>query len=279
MFTDIDIYLRDIAQYATPTEEDNQRWLVQGDVHRVIERNLRLVVKIAKRWEGRGLALDDLIQEGTLGLIEAVYSYDVIRGRLSTYLSWTIERFIRDALNRRYEVMKLPLWRVERVAKSRRMWSKQYPDKELASAPIALIADCLGTSENVARDICADMLEIERVDHVQSLMTPLTESEQETTLADILEADSAWQPEIVVLQEAEQHGVWEWLSALLPMERVVIVKRFGLEQDEEPWTQEATAHFLHMGVVRLRSLEERALLKLRRAAYLSQQWTQETSVA
>lgn len=277
--TDIETYLHDIAQYAVPTEEQLHQWLMQGDVYRVIVSNLRLVVAIAKRWEGRGIELNDIIQEGTLGLIGAVQSYDPTRGRLSKHLGWHIERAIRDALNRRYEVMKLPFWRVERVARLRRRWAEHYPEQELSSASLALIATCLGIAEDGARDVLEDMLEIERVNHVQSLMTPLTtEQDQESTLADVLEADAASQPDQVVLQEAERHGVWEWLSLLTAMERFIIVKRFGLEDDEEPWTQEAVARHLHIGTERMRSMEARAMMKLRRAASLSRD-IREMSVA
>lgn len=271
MFTaDIALYLRDIAQYPTPTEEDNQRWLVQGNVQRVIERNLRLVVTIAEKWQGRGLALEDLVQEGTFGLMRGVQLYDPTKGALSSYLGAFIKGYIRNALRQRYRVMGMPLYRVARVVRLRRLWSEQYPHKELASASLSQIAACLDISEDDARAVYADLIEIDHVDHVQSLMTPLTEGDQEMTLADVLEADSSSQPEQVMVQEADRQGIRQWLSLLLPFERFVIVKRFGLEEDEEPWTQEAVAQELHIGVRRIRSLEERAMLKLRRAAFLSQ---------
>lgn len=276
MLTDITAYRSMIRQYPLLSPEQVTFLLAQGRVDEVVNANLRLVVDIAYHYERPGVSLDDLIQEGNLGLLHAVEKFEPSKGfTLATYATWWIRRSMHAFLAHQTTGLKIPQYRLEQLGQLRRWCAKEYPGLDIFSCPVPQLAIALGWDEATIQEL----LDIARLSQVVSLEIPVSD-EDETTLADMLEADDTEQPERAVLQAAEQTTVREWLAVLSGLERFVIVRRFGLlNEDEEPWTQEAIATALHIGIPRTRSLEERALLKLRRVAHLAQSQARERSVA
>ena len=255
------VYLKEIGRVPLLTTEEEQvlaMRIADNDPEakkRLAEANLRLVVSIAKRYVGRGMAFLDLIQEGNLGLIKAVDKFDYTKGfKFSTYATWWIRQAITRAIADQARTIRIPVHMVETINKVKKT-STQLLHKNGHDPSAEEIADELGMSPDKVREILR--LSQEPV----SLETPIGE-EEDSHLGDFIPDDDAPAPaeaaSLILLKE--QLG--EVLSTLTEREEKVLRLRFGLEDGRSRTLEEVGKEF-NVTRERIRQIEAKALRKLR----------------
>jgi len=260
------IYMRDISQHEllTASEEvELAKQILAGDEQarqRMINANLRLVVKIARRYMYRGMPLEDLIEEGNLGLMHAVEKFDHAHGcRFSTYATWWIRQAVERAIMNQSRTIRLP------VHVGKELNSLLYHASRLRAEfnrePTEMeIAESLGVSQDRVRTLLAAAMPTDSADE------GLQDDEGSFTLYDVTEDESVVEPEVTLGNSHRDRLIQLWLEKLTAKERDVVRLRFGLGDVHEPWTLEAIGQ--HMGVTRerIRQIQMIALKKLRTVA-------------
>jgi RNA polymerase primary sigma factor len=236
------------------------RRIADGDTEArdvLIEANLRLVVAMARRYQGLGLSFPDLVQEGTVGLIQAVDRFDWRRDRrFSTYAAWWIRQAIRRALTNDSRTIRLPSRLVAKQLATRR-----------AAATLEAGLGRTATTDEIAAATGFDAAAIESVEGVPLANASLNETVGGddgggAQLLDLLADSSAVDPGDEAEEAARAEAVRAAVAELRAREREIVESHFGLEGD--PHTLEQIAHDLHLAPERVRQIEQHAFATLAR---------------
>jgi RNA polymerase primary sigma factor len=260
--TAIKLYLREIGQVKllTPQEEiELAAKIKKGDKkarEQMIKANLRLVVKIARDYEGIGLPLLDLISEGNIGLMKAVERFDPKKGgKLSTYGSWWIKQAIKRALANQSKTIRLPVHLVDKISKMRRVGMKL--QEELGREPTdEELADELGMTSTRVRQMRMAAI------RPASLDAPIGDDES-NNFSDVVEDENASTPYENLEERTVTGMLQEMVKHLDDREATILRYRFGLDGGSEKTLEEVGEKF---GVTRerVRQIQNLALKKLRK---------------
>ncbi|HEX5848600.1 MAG TPA: sigma-70 family RNA polymerase sigma factor [Rubrobacter sp.] len=251
-------YLDRIGRWGLLTRREEialSRRAGQGDERarkKLIERNLRLVVSVAKKYREMGVPFEDLIQEGNMGLMRAVERYDPDRGfRFSTYATWWIRQAVGRAVSDKGRTIRLPVHMGERLRKVGRAAGDL--SAELGRAPAdEEVAERLDWTADEVRQVKAT------IPDATSLDEPASNGDGASRLGDLVTGEAASDaPDAVVVREMEAAGLREAIERLPEKARYVLVRRHGLDYRDPPTLAELAAE-LGLSRERVRQLQREA---------------------
>lgn len=256
----LETYLREINETKLLTAAEEQELATrigEGDVRardRMVRANLRLVVNIARCYTGKGIGLQDLIEEGNLGLLRAVEGFDPGMGtRFSTYASYWIKQSIKRALINSAKTIRIPAYMVELLSKWRRATSRL--TEELGRNP---------TLEEVARLLGVPKKKlpiIKKAIHIHNLAPQTDQSESGWSLGEMVMDERTKTPEDELIETDILNRIKQMMHELDPRESAVLKMRFGLDE-MDPHTLKEIGENLGLTRERVRQIETEALKKL-----------------
>lgn len=256
------LYMKDLRKLPVITVEEEREYarrIAQGDSdarRKMIEANLRLVVKIARKYMHQGISHLDLIEEGNLGLIRAVEKFDASRNcRFSTYATWWIRQSIERAIANFSRTIRLPIHISSRVYRISKIISS-YVEKNGKEPLPEEIAEASGLPLDFVTNLFSMVVK------TYSLETIIDE-DGKLTLEEVLANTSVEEPLSVFEHTRRVEEVASWLDILGNDEKRVIILRYGLD-GEEPQTLEAIGKVFGVTRERIRQIEQKSINKLRR---------------
>jgi RNA polymerase primary sigma factor len=228
--------------------------------HRLIEKNLRLVISVAKKYRGMGLPFEDLIQEGNIGLMKAIEKFDPDRGwRFSTYATWWVRQAVQRAVADKGRTIRVPVHMSEKIRKTARTYNEL--SAELEREP---------TDEEVAERLGWTVEEVRNVKnampHATSLNQPLGLQEDGSELGELIEDERASDTAGEVMREMETEGLQAAIGWLPERHRYVLVRRYGLD-DQKSATLAELSNELKVSRERVRQVQREAERMLKNSEY------------
>jgi len=221
----------------------------------LIEANLRLVISIAKRYMGKGLSMDDLIQEGNIGLMKAVDKFEYRRGyKFSTYATWWVRQAISRALADQSRIIKIPMHRIDDINKINKITRELVQERGVEPTP-----EEIAKHSNMSPDKVKNILKTSK--EPVSIDMPIGEGD-DTMLKDFIEDKSNLSPLEIAIREDLKTLLDTILSKLSPKEELIIRKRFGIGEDDPKTLEEVSEEFA-VTRERIRQIQVRAIKKLR----------------
>lgn len=257
----IKIYMREMGQFSMLSADEEIKLanrIAEGDQsakNELVEANLRLVVSLARHYQGCGLSYQDLIQEGNIGLIKAAEKFDVSKGfRFSTYASWWIKQALSRAIADQSRTIRIPVHMTENINKFKKT------ERELLSQlnrepKIKEIADAMGISEKQAKEIQSYIVEPTSLD-IQ------VGDDDDTTIGSFIEDTHFINPESAYIKESNGDVVNAVLDTLSDREANILRLRFGIG-GKKAMTLEEVGKEYGLTRERIRQIEAKALRKLR----------------
>jgi RNA polymerase primary sigma factor len=259
-------YFREISRLPLLSREEEEKCAMlaaQGNKaarEKLINGNLRFVISIAKKYQGKGLPFEDLISEGNIGLMSAIEHYDVEKGcRFITYAVWWIRQAITKAMQEKVRMIRLPLNKVNElnmITQARQVMQSdegREDDMEIREAAMYL---------KMAPEKAVDLMSISQ--EVVSLDTPIVHDESTYSMQDFIEDECSQSPEQEAVNSLLRKDLNKVVDGLEKKAAKVIRYRYGLG-DSAPMTLKEVSDHCNFSKERARQIERRALIKLQRS--------------
>lgn len=259
----LSLYLEEINRIPMLTNEEESilaRKAKMGDkkaFDRIINANLRFVVSVAKKFRGQGLALEDLINEGNIGLITALEKFEPEKGyHFISYAVWWIRQSIMKAISEKGRAVRLPLNRANELVQIQKARSELVHETDSDEVDASLISQKTGLDETLVKDLISISQDIVNLD-----ASVKSKDESSATFSDFISSQDKG-PEEETVDESLRLEIMDMLSSLSPRERQILEMRYGLN-GKKPMSLKEIGELYGLTKERIRQIEKRSLEKLR----------------